>query len=102
VPCGQSGSYARLTGEVSRIFAAGYRETLRDALWGRPSPLRIAASLAMAPFLATIPLFTLAVYAHERSFGARHFRAFQEALGWPTLPSQRPAAPFTPSLEEAA
>jgi predicted metal-dependent phosphoesterase TrpH len=102
VPCGRSGSYARLTGEVARIFAAGYRETLRDALCGVPSPLRLAASLVMAPFLATIPLFTLGIHAHERSFGDRHFRAFQEAFGWPTLPSQRSAAAFTPSLEEAA
>jgi predicted metal-dependent phosphoesterase TrpH len=102
VPCGRSGSYARLTGEVSRIFAAGYRETLEDALRGRPSPLRVAASLALAPFLATIPLFTLAVHAHERSFGARHFRAFREAFGWPALPSPRPTTPLTPSLEEAA
>jgi len=102
VPCGRSGSYARLTGEVSRIFTAGYAETLREALAGAPSPLRVAASVLLAPFLALIPLFTLGVYAHERSFGARHFRAFQEAFGWPTLPWERPAAAFTPSLEEAA
>jgi len=102
VPCGRSGSYARLTGEVSRIFAAGYAETLRDAASGAPCPLRVAASILMAPLLPLIPFFTMGVYAHERSFGVRHFRVFREAFGWPTLPSERPVAAFTPSLEETA
>jgi hypothetical protein len=102
VPCGRSGSYARLTGEVSRIFAAGYAETLLDAVAGAPSPLRVAASVVMAPFLPLIPLFTLGVHEHERSFGARHFRAFQEAFGRPTPPSEGPGVAFTRSVEEAA
>jgi hypothetical protein len=101
VPVGRSGSYARLTTEVARIFAAGYAETWRDLRRGAFSPLRAAASLAMAPFLPLIPLFTLGVYAHERRFGARHFRDFQEAFGWPALPSERPL-PGVISLEEAA
>jgi predicted metal-dependent phosphoesterase TrpH len=37
----------------------------------------------------------------RRPLGRRHFRAFQEAFGWPALPSERPA-PFVPSAEEAA
>lgn len=102
VPSGRSGSYARLTGEVVRIFAAGYVETLREVLAGAPCVLRIAASFVMAPLLPLIPLFTLGVYAHERRFGVRHFRAFQEAFGWPALPSERPAATFAGSLGEAA
>ena len=102
VPCGRSGSYARLTGEVSRIFAAGITEALREAMAGAPSLLRVGASLALAPFLFLIPLFTLGVHLHERRFGRRHFQAFQQAFGWPTLPSERPAESFTPSLEEAA
>ena len=96
------GGYARLTGEVVRIFAAGYAQTLRKALAGTPCALRVAASLLLAPFLPLIPLFTLGVHAHERRFGARHFRAFQEAFGWPDLPSERPSAIGAASLGEAA
>jgi predicted metal-dependent phosphoesterase TrpH len=102
VPSGRSGSYARLTGEVVRIFTAGYAETLREVLAGTPCALRVAASLAMAPLLPLIPLFTLGVYARERRFGARHFRAFQEAFGWPALPSEREASVGAASLGEAA
>jgi predicted metal-dependent phosphoesterase TrpH len=102
VPSGRSGSYARLTSEVVRIFAAGYVETLRELLAGAPSALRLGASLAMAPFLSLIPLFTLGVYVHERRFGTRHFRHFQEAFGWPTLPSERPVLLDVTSLREAA
>jgi predicted metal-dependent phosphoesterase TrpH len=102
VPSGRSGGYARLTGEVVRIFAAGYAETLREALAGAPCAVRVAASLALAPFLPLIPLFTLGVHAHERRFGARHFRAFQEAFGWPSLPSEREAGLGAASLGEVA
>jgi predicted metal-dependent phosphoesterase TrpH len=102
VPSGRSGSYARLTGEVSRIFAAGYAETARELQQGAGSVLRLAASLAMAPLLPLIPLFTLGVYLHERRFGARHFRAFQEAFGWPALPSGRPAKTLAAPVEETA
>jgi predicted metal-dependent phosphoesterase TrpH len=102
VPSGRSGSYARLTNEVVRIFAAGYAEAVRDALAGAPSLLRVAASLVMTPLLPLIPLFTLGVYVHERRFGLRHFRAFQGAFGWPALPSKRPSATLAGSLGEAA
>jgi hypothetical protein len=102
VPSGRSGSYTRLTGEVVRIFAAGYVETLREALAGGPSALRVAASLAMVPLLPLIPLFTLGVYAHERRFGTRHFRAFQGVFGWPALPWEGPAQAPAGSLGEAA
>jgi hypothetical protein len=102
VPSGRSGSYARLTGEVARIFAAGYAETLRELLAGAPSFARVAASLALAPFLPLIPLFTLGVFAHERRFGTRHFRAFQETFGWPALPPEQGAGLGAASLEEAA
>jgi predicted metal-dependent phosphoesterase TrpH len=102
VPSGRSGSYARLTDEVVRIFAAGYAEAAREALAGAPSALRVAASLAMAPLLPLIPLFTLGVYAHERRFGDRHFRAFQQAFGWPAVLSEREAATLAASLGEAA
>jgi hypothetical protein len=64
--------------------------------------MRVAASLVLLPFLPLIPLFTLGVHAHERRFGARHFRAFQEAFGWPALPSGRASTLGAASLGEAA
>lgn len=104
VPSGRSGSYARLTTEVSRIFAAGYRETARDVARGAGSLGRLLASAALLPLLPLIPLFTLGVYAHEVAFGIRHFRSFRDAFGWPAPPSEgRPAPAVTSSsLEEAA
>jgi hypothetical protein len=43
------------------------------------------------PLLPLVPLFTLAIHAHELAFGRRHFRAFQEAFGWPAQTRRRPA-----------
>jgi predicted metal-dependent phosphoesterase TrpH len=102
LPCGRSGSYARLTGEVARIFTAGYAETLRGVVTGTAGAVRVAASLALAPLLPLIPLVTLGVYAHERRFGTRHFLAFQEAFGWPAPRSERPSALRAASIGEAA
>jgi predicted metal-dependent phosphoesterase TrpH len=101
VPAGRSGSYARLTSEVARIFAAGYAETLGELRRGAAHPLRLAASAALVPLLPLVPLFTLAIHAHELAFGRRHFRAFQEAFGWPAQARRRPAL-GAPPLEEVA
>jgi predicted metal-dependent phosphoesterase TrpH len=100
VPSGRVGGYARLTSEVTRIFAAGYAETARDVLLGRGSPLRAAACLTLLPFLPLVPLFTLGVHLHERRFGARLWSAFQSAYGW-APPAARPGAVRAP-LREAA
>ena len=87
VPSGASGSYARLTAEVARIFGAAYREAAREA-WTRARAGRCLAALALLPLLPSIPLFTAGIYAHEARFGRRQFRAFQRAHGWP---AERPA-----------
>lgn len=100
VPSGRAGDYRRLTSEVSRIFAAEYRDAGRELLAGRLRPMRLAACAALAPLLPLIPLFTLAVYAHEGRFGARHWRAFQSAHGWAPPTARR--APVRVSLGEAA
>ena len=97
---GRSGSYARLTTEVARIFAAGYAEAGHELVAGRGSLARLAACAALAPCLPLVPLFTLAVYARELHFGARQFRAFQAAYGWPQPVARK--APVGASLEEAA
>jgi hypothetical protein len=87
---------------VTRIFVAGYAETARQAPAGARSLLRAAAGLALVPFLPLLPLVTLAVYAQEVRFGRSHFRAFQGALGWPALPSERKAPVAAASLGEPA
>jgi predicted metal-dependent phosphoesterase TrpH len=97
IPAGRSGDYARLTTEVARIFAAGYAEISRELARGMAPALRLAASAVLAPFLPLIPLFTLGVYAHEVRFGLRHFRAFQQAFGWPVPPSSSPDRLETPA-----
>jgi predicted metal-dependent phosphoesterase TrpH len=102
VPSGRSGSYRRLTTEVTRIFAAGYRETARDVPRGAGSLGRLLASAVLLPLLPLIPLFTLGVYAQEVRFGIRHFRSFRDSFGWPALPAEGRAALGAPPLEEAA
>jgi predicted metal-dependent phosphoesterase TrpH len=82
VPSGRSGTYARLTAEVTRIFAAAYRDVAVEAWSGRDAG-RALASLALLPLLPAIPIVTACIHAHEVCFGARHFRAFQKAFGWP-------------------
>jgi predicted metal-dependent phosphoesterase TrpH len=102
VPSGRSGSYARLTTEVTRIFAAGYEDATRELARGAAPVGRLLASAVLLPLLPLIPLFTLAVYAHEVRFGTRHFRSFREAFGWPALPTEGRPALGASSLEEAA
>jgi predicted metal-dependent phosphoesterase TrpH len=74
VPCGRSGSYARLTAEVTRIFAAGYKDAVSSCARGLEDPLRLLALLALAPCLPLIPLVTAAIHVHELHFGTRWFR----------------------------
>jgi hypothetical protein len=101
LPAGRSGSYARLTSEVLRIFAAGYGETVREVLAGVAPGMRVAASVVLAPFLPLIPLFTLGVHAREVRFGLRWFTAFQQAYGWPSLRATPAAPPFESAEAEA-
>jgi hypothetical protein len=87
VPVGASGGWARLTSDVSRIFAAGYVDALAEARAGSPSVHRILALLALVPLLPLIPLVTALIHFHERRFGDEHFRAFEASVGgsvrWP-------------------
>ena len=88
MPSGRSGSYARLSAEVARIFAAAYRDAAREA-WAGIRARPFVVSLALLPLLPAMPIVTAWIYAHETRFGNRHFRAFQQAFGWPP---ERPAA----------
>ena len=90
VPAGTSGSYARLTADVARVFAGGYRENARRSLQGLAAAARFAAMLAAVPILPLIPIFTAAIYLHERTFAIRHWQEFQAAA---LRPSRRPERP---------
>jgi predicted metal-dependent phosphoesterase TrpH len=94
---GRSGSYARLTDEIVRIFAAGYADALQGLL---ADPLRGAALVGLVPFLTLIPVVTAFVYLHERSFGARLLRQIGHAFGSPGGSSG--LRPIARSLGEAA
>jgi hypothetical protein len=90
VPVGRSGSIARLTSEVTRIFAAGYADALREAVSGRPAAVRLIALLGLLPLWPLIPVVTALVHLHERRFGDEHFRAFEASVGGSVRPRPRP------------
>jgi hypothetical protein len=96
VPVGRSGSWTRLTSEVSRIFVAGYADGLREAAAGRPRALQLLALVGLLPLLPLIPVVTALIHVHERRFGEDQFRAFEASVGGsasgPRLPGRgRPA-----------
>ncbi len=77
---GRSGTYARLTGEVVRIFAAGYHDAMRGPV---PGFARNASLVGLLPFLPLIPVFTAFVHLHELAFGARLLRQIEKTSGRP-------------------
>jgi predicted metal-dependent phosphoesterase TrpH len=101
VPTGRAGSYARLTSEVTRVFAAGYGETAGQLARGSADWLRVGASALLLPLLPLIPLFTLGVYLHELRFGRSQLRRFHSTFGWPVA-SAAPPRLGAASLREAA
>jgi predicted metal-dependent phosphoesterase TrpH len=66
---GRSGSWSRLTGDVSRIAAGWYRDFARHALDGPREAAAFAALVAAAPLLPLLPAITALVYAREVRFG---------------------------------
>lgn len=83
LPRGSSGSYARLTRDVVAVFAGGYRENAQLAPRNRQHALRLAVMVSALPILAFIPVVTALIYAQERAFARRTWRAFHA--------SERPA-----------
>ena len=82
VPSGRSGTYARLTAEVTRIFAAAYRDVAIEAWSGRDAGRALVSPRPAAPAARDPARHRV----HSRPRGllrARHFRAFQKAFGWP-------------------
>jgi predicted metal-dependent phosphoesterase TrpH len=96
IPMGRSGSYARLTSDVVRIFGLGYLDSARRATDGVASAGRFAAMLAALPLVPLLPIVTAALLARELLFGARHFRDFQGGLPRRLRPGI-PSGPFGPA-----
>jgi predicted metal-dependent phosphoesterase TrpH len=90
IPAGTSGSYARLTADVTRVFANGYLDSARASVASLGGAARFAAMLAALPILPLIPLFTAAIYLNEQAVAARHWTEFQATA---LRPSRRPERP---------
>lgn len=90
LPEGRSGTYARLTAEVARIFAAAYRDAALDPGSLR-DPVRLLALVGLFPLLPLIPAVTAGIYAHERAFGERWFARFRD-----TAARRRRSSPILP------
>jgi predicted metal-dependent phosphoesterase TrpH len=98
---GESGSYARLAGDVARIFAGTYLDFGRRALQGPEGALRFALMLGGLPIGALIPFVTAWLYAREHVFARHHYRRFQAAsLRLARRPL--PPGPFGPAQAGAA
>ncbi|HET7291851.1 MAG TPA: PHP-associated domain-containing protein, partial [Vicinamibacteria bacterium] len=74
IPMGRSGSYARLTADVARIFAASYLDAGSRAAAEPGAAARFASMLLAVPLLPLLPLVTATLWARELEFGERHFR----------------------------
>jgi predicted metal-dependent phosphoesterase TrpH len=79
IPAGGSGSYARLTADVVRVFSGGYLEAARRCLETPTHAARFAAMVAAIPVLPLIPIVTAGIYLDEVLFAARHYRRFLAA-----------------------
>ncbi len=76
---GTVGSTWRLTANVLRVAAAGYREAARQAPGSLDAAVRFGVLVAAAPVFLLVPVVSLAIQAHERHFAGRTFRRFTEA-----------------------
>jgi predicted metal-dependent phosphoesterase TrpH len=80
LPAGRSGTYFRLTAEITRIMSSAARENLRGVL--QPGGLR-KVTITLGALLAgpVVPLLTAAVYVDDLLFAHRHGRRFLATLG---------------------
>lgn len=91
LPGGSSGSYARLTADVSRIVGGALVDHARQAA-GLSGVVPFAAALALAPLLPLVPLVTAVLYAQEQAFTRRHDRLLHAGGPVPTVAALGPAA----------
>lgn len=80
IPAGRAGSYARLTREVTAVFAAGYADAARALARGEGPVQRYLALGLLVPLLPLLPLVTLAIHVREVTFAAANYRAFRHSL----------------------
>lgn len=92
LPAGRSGSYARLTADVTRLAAGAYSTAVAEA---DRDPWRLAALASAVPLLPFLPLVTAYVYVHEQLFARRHGRLLREATERPRPRAAR--GPFGPA-----
>jgi predicted metal-dependent phosphoesterase TrpH len=84
IPAGRSGSYARLTADVTRLAGAACLDQASLARSGDARELtRLFALAALLPFTPLLPLFTAFTYADEQLFAWRHFRRHVRAQAPP-------------------
>ena len=81
VPGGRSGSYARLTADVLRIFRGAYAEAAQRALAAEPlGALALLALGAALPLAALVPLVTVANFLKERLWADAAFARYRASL----------------------
>jgi predicted metal-dependent phosphoesterase TrpH len=80
VPAGRSGTYFRLTAEITRIMSGAVRENVRTA-WQPGGLRRLALTLGALLAAPVVPLVTAAVYVDDLLFAQRHGRRFLATLG---------------------
>jgi predicted metal-dependent phosphoesterase TrpH len=80
VPVGSSGTYARLTDAVFRVFGGALRENASLGARSVRDFARFAAVAPVLPILALIPLVTLVSYLHEAWGGRRNHSAYRASL----------------------
>jgi predicted metal-dependent phosphoesterase TrpH len=95
LPGGGCGSYARLTADVARIFASGYRESAELAVKNVAAAGRLAVMIAALPILPLIPLFTAVIYTQERLFATQHYRLFRASSSL-RIKTSEPSGPWGP------
>jgi hypothetical protein len=78
IPCGGSGSYARLTADIFRIVSGGVREAMHADT--PASMARGAGLLAALPLGALVPLATLVQTVKERVWAAQMFARYRASL----------------------
>lgn len=81
VPVGGSGSYARLTEDVFRVFAGTVRENTARALDSSRDFARFLAVTPVLPILALIPLVTLVSFVRECLGGSLLHAAYEASRG---------------------
>jgi predicted metal-dependent phosphoesterase TrpH len=86
-PGGEHGSYAKLTRDVSLVFAGGYRESFLEALSSPAAFARLGVLVAALPLMPLIPVVTAAIYTHEKLFADHHHRLYR-ALVDPARPTK--------------